>query len=247
MIQAFESLNREKNVARLILMTQPEFERPLSGTFEKAAPGTEIVAARTLADLESALASAPAAVRILSVGSSVIVPRRVLQTLASPAYNVHPGPPHYPGLFPSVFALYEGARAFGVTLHEMAPAVDSGAICTVERFTIDPTWDRLALDTHTFTVLMAVLARLAPHIADVHTPLRYAGDVWSGRRRTRKDFEQLCHLPEGYTPEELARRLRAVGEGPDHCLTTTRAGQNVRLDTGRRGVVVRAGQPITAA
>jgi methionyl-tRNA formyltransferase len=228
-------------------MTQPEFEESLFGTFEKAAPGTQIVLARTLADLEAALANTPGTVRVLSVGSSVIVPRRVLQTLASPAYNLHPGPPQYPGLFPSVFALYEGAREFGVTLHEMAPAVDSGAICIVERFLIDPSWDRLALDTHTFTVLMALLARLAPQIATVHTPLRYAGDVWAGRRRTRKDFDQLCRLPEGYTPAELARRLRAVGEGPDHCLTTTRAGEDIRLDTGRRGVVVRAGQPVTAA
>ena len=101
--------------------------------------------------------------RILSVGSSVIVPRRILAKLPLPAYNLHPGPPNYPGIFPSAFALYEGAREFGVTLHEMAAIVDSGAICMVERFKIDPRWDRLSLDTHTFVVLMHVLERTAPH------------------------------------------------------------------------------------
>lgn len=234
-------------MGRLILMTQREFEEPLTDVLRRAAPRLAVSFAWSLADLEAELAHDPEGSRILSVGSDVIVPRRVLAGLLSPAYNLHPGPPNYPGLFPSVFALYDGAPEFAVTLHEMAPAVDSGAICKVERFKIDPRWDRLGLDTHTLVVLMHVLESMAPDLANVHTPLRHSGDVWSGRRRTRKDFEALCHLPEGFTPEELVRRIRAVGEGPDHCLTTTRGGALLRVDTGRRGAVVRAGQPVIAA
>jgi len=233
-------------VSRLILMTQREFEEPLTEALRRTAPGLSLSFAWSLTDLEAELANDPDESRILSVGSSVILPPRVLATLGSPAYNLHPGPPSYPGIFPSVFALYEGARAFGVTLHEMAPTVDSGAICVVERFPIDARWDRLALDTHTLVVLMHVLERMAPQLADVHTPLRHSGDVWSGRRRTRKHFDALCQLPEDFTAVELAQRLRAVGEGPDHCLTTIRDGQVLRLDTGRRGMVVRAGQPVAA-
>lgn len=234
-------------MGRLILMTQREFEEPLTDVLRRAAPRLAVSFAWSLADLEAELAHDPEGSRILSVGSDIIVPRRVLAGLLSPAYNLHPGPPNYPGLFPSVFALYDGAPEFAVTLHEMAPAVDSGAICKVERFKIDPRWDRLGLDTHTLVVLMHVLESMAPDLANVHTPLRHSGDVWSGRRRTRKDFEALCHLPEGFTPEELVRRIRAVGEGPDHCLTTTRGGALLRVDTGRRGAVVRAGQPVIAA
>ncbi|MGE3476656.1 MAG: formyltransferase family protein [Rhodospirillaceae bacterium] len=233
-------------MSRLILMTQREFEEPLTDALRRAAPGVSLSFAWTLADLDAELANDPDGSRILSIGSSVILPRRVLARLRSPAYNLHPGPPNYPGIFPSVFALYEGARAFGVTLHEMAPTVDSGAICAVEHFPIDARWDRLALDTHTLVVLMHVLERMAPQLANVHTPLGYSGDVWSGRCRTRKHFDALCHLPEDFTAVELAQRLRAVGEGPDHCLTTTRDGQVLRLDTGRRGMVVRAGQPVAA-
>jgi len=234
-------------VGRLILMTQREFEEPLSDVLRRAAPHAALSFAWSLDDLETELAHDPAASRVLSIGSSIIVPRRVLEKLSSPAYNLHPGPPNYPGLFPSVFALYEGAGEFGVTLHEMAATVDSGAICCVERFAIDPRWDRLSLDTHALVVLMHVLERTAPLLADVYAPLRYSGDVWSGKRRTRKHFDALCRLPEDFTAVELAQRLRAVGEGPDHCLTTTRDGQVFRLDTGRRGVVVRAGQPVAAA
>jgi methionyl-tRNA formyltransferase len=228
-------------------MTQREFEEPLTDALRRAAPGAALSFAWSLADLEAELAHDPEASRILSVGSSVVVPPRVLSSLAAPAYNLHPGPPEYPGLFPSVFALYEGAASFGVTLHEMAPAVDTGAICMVERFKIDPRWDRLALDTHTFVVLMHVIERAAPLLADTRAPLAHSGEAWSGRRRTRKDFDALCHLPENFTAVELAMRLRAVGEGPEHCLTTTRDGQTFRLDTGRRGLVVRAGHTIAAA
>ena len=213
----------------------------------RVAPRDAISFAWSLDDLESKLSHDPDDRRILSVGSSIILPRRVLMKLSSPAYNLHPGPPNFPGLFPSSFALYEGAREFGVTLHEMAAAVDTGAICFVERFKIDPRWDRLSLDTHTLVVLLHVLERTAPLLANVHIPLRASGDFWSGKRRTRKHFDAVCRLPENFTAVEFAQRLRAVGEGPDHCLTTTRDGQTFRLDTGRRGTVVRAGQPVAAA
>ena len=233
-------------MGRLILLTQREFEEPLSEVLRRAAPGVALSFAWSLDDLAAELAHDPEGSRILSVGSNIVVPRRVLQKLASPAYNLHPGPPNYPGIFPSAFALYEGAQEFGVTLHEMAPAVDTGAICCVERFKIDQRWDRLALDTHTFVVLMHVLERSAARLADTRTPLSRSGDTWSGKRRTRKDFDALCRLPENFSAVELAQRLRAVGEGPEHCLVTTRDGATFKLETGRRGVVLRGGHPVAA-
>ncbi len=94
-------------MGRLILMTQREFEEPLTDVLRRAAPRLAVSFAWSLADLEAELAHDPEGSRILSVGSDVIVPRRVLAGLLSPAYNLHPGPPNYPGLFPSVFALYD--------------------------------------------------------------------------------------------------------------------------------------------
>lgn len=231
---------------RLVLMTQPELADPIVGALTRAAPSCRIVCAWSLPELEDALAERRP-FRLLSVGSPVILPRDLLQRLPAPAYNLHPGPPNYPGIFPSVFALYEGAREFGVTLHEMAPVVDTGAIVATQRFAIAPQWDRLALDAETFRVMLGVLERFASRLGDVDTPLTYSGEVWSGRRRTRNDFQALCLLPPGFTNDDFARRLRAVGEGPEHSLQTSSNGLMVRLDTGRRGVVVRAGQPVPAA
>lgn len=226
---------------RLILLTEQAFFEPLGQPLRAVSPKLEIVLARTLAELEAAATSTP--LRILSVGSGVIVPPHILGKLATPAYNIHPGPPNYPGIFPSVFALYDRATTFAVTLHEMAASVDSGPIVAVDEFALEAGWNRLALDTMTFGVLLKMMQRLAPQLADVTKPLAPIAQRWSGKKRTRKDFDALCQLPENADETEFARRYRAVGEGPDHALSITRFGRTFHLKSETRGPVVRGGQP----
>ena len=64
-----------------------------------------------------------------------IVPAPLLARAAL-ALNFHPGPPEYPGYGCNNFAIYEGAREYGVTCHHMAPRVDTGAIVEVLRFPV---------------------------------------------------------------------------------------------------------------
>jgi len=210
------------------------------------APAAELVVATTLADLENALGPDPQNVRVISFGSGVIVPPGILARLPGPAYNFHPGPPNYPGIFPSVFALYDGVAQFGVTLHEMAAQVDSGAIVAVETFAVPKDCDRLALDTATFAALLKLLEKFAPALADLATSLPRLVQAWSGTRRGRKHFDAFCRLPEDVTPEEFARRLRAAGEGPEHALTITRFGRTFRLTSQQGEGVVRGGQRVKA-
>lgn len=225
-------------MTRLILLTQREFAPAVAPTLQAA--GGNVTVATTLTELEAALAQ-PA--RVISFGSGVIVPTPLLARLSLGAYNFHPGPPEYPGIFPSVFALYAGEKDFGVTLHEMAAVVDSGPIVAVDRFAMKPEWDRLALDTATFTALTHLLARAAPQLVQP-SPLVHTNDAWGTPRRTRKDFDALCRLPEDVTAEEFARRYRAVGEGPEHALTVTRFGRTFALQPQRGGDVVRGGQKV---
>jgi len=229
-------------LARLILLTEPAFADAISAPLR--AQGAEVEVAGDLAELERALAKGTADCRLISFGSGTIVPAAVLGRLPGPAYNFHPGPPQYPGIFPSVFALYDQASEFGVTLHEMAAKVDSGPIVAVLNFPVPPTWDRLALDTATFGALMRLLEALAPDLADVRTKLPHVKQDWKSPKRLRQDFEALCRLPDGVTAEEFARRYRAVGEGPDHALTFTRFGRTFRLEPQKAGDVVRGGQPL---
>ena len=125
-------------MARLILLSQKDFFAAITQAFRGLTPpgdvprdvprDVDLALVVTLSELEDALANSSKTTRLISFGSGVIVPAAVLARLSGTAYNFHPGPPAYPGIFPSVFALYDGATRFGVTLHEMKPEVDSGPI-----------------------------------------------------------------------------------------------------------------------
>jgi methionyl-tRNA formyltransferase len=224
---------------RLILLSEPELRDPLAARL--AAPGVILDLAPTLGELDRLLAAGTAATRLLSVGAGFIVPPRILQALGGPAYNLHPGPPDYPGIFPSVFALYDRAPRFGITLHEMAAKVDEGPIAAVDTYDILPDWNRLALDSATFGAMLNMIERLAPALTDISRPLPRLAAPWSGSKRTRKDFDRLCVLPENIDAAEFARALRAIGEGPDHALTLTRFGRTFRLAPEDQTEIVRAG------
>ncbi len=228
---------------RVILITQREFAELFAQPLQAAAPGLRVEFAWSAEQLAQAVGREPASTRLISLGSDIIVPAEVLSRLPGPAYNFHPGPPSYPGIFPSVFALYDGAEHFGVTLHEMAAEVDSGAIVAVDTFPIPAAWDRLALVTATFAALQNMLARTAPQLADVDIPLPTASESWGGPRRTRKEFDALCHLPEDADQAEFAQRYRAIGEGPEHALSITRFGRVFRLESMKNDAIVRGGQP----
>ena len=230
---------------RLILLTEPEFRDPLAARL--AAPGVILDLAPTLADLDRLLAAGTTATRLLSVGAGYIVPARILGALDGPAYNLHPGPPEYPGIFPSVFALYDRAPRFGITLHEMAAKVDAGPIAAVDTYDIVDGWNRLALDSATFGAMLNMIERLSPALTDVSRPLPHLGVAWSGKKRSHKDFDALCALPENADGAEFTRRLRALGEGPDHAITITRFGRTFRLASERQADVMRAGQPVRAS
>ena len=106
---------------RRIPLLRGEAEGPVLGTILKAhQPGLEVELISTSDALAAATHEPLDGCRLVSFCSSVIVPQVLLTKLPGPAYNFHPGPPEYPGRYPSVFALYDGAQHFGITVHEMA-------------------------------------------------------------------------------------------------------------------------------
>ena len=53
------------------------------------------------------------------------------------SYNLHPGPlPQYAGLNPVSWAIYNGEKHHGVTLHRMVPQIDAGPIIYQDSFPI---------------------------------------------------------------------------------------------------------------
>ncbi|MBL4692881.1 MAG: hypothetical protein JKY92_06075 [Magnetovibrio sp.] len=168
--------------------------------------------------------------RILSFGSDIIVPDSVLKRLDCGAYNFHPGPPTYPGRFPSSFFLFDKGTQFGSTVHEMIAKVDRGAIIAVDWFEVPPNMDCVTLNIMSFQSLFAMFSALAPSLASRQEPFDHSDEVWQGRTTTQKNFDDLCRMPSDVNPEEFQRRYRAVGEGPDHALEITLHGHRFRLD-----------------
>ncbi len=198
------------------------------------APDVAVSQVETLDALERICARPGDATRLIAFNTAVIVPPALLDALGSPAYNIHPGPPTYPGRFPSCFAIYDGAPRFGATAHVMTERVDAGPIVGVEWFEIAADIDRLQLDILTYRAAVALFARLAPLLVESAAPLPPLAVAWSGRKTTQRDFEALCALPPDVDAGEFERCYRAVGEGPHHALTITVHGQRFRLDNERR-------------
>ena len=229
----------------LIFLTETAFHAALI-TAAKDNPGNgacRIEAADTLDAVKDILVQATGPARLVGFCTGVIVSSALLQKFKSGAYNFHPGPPEYPGIFPSCFAIYERAESFGATAHRMTENIDEGEIVGVERVSLMPWSDRLAVDTMAFECVMRLFKRLLPGLMDFTTPLPASGDAWLGRPRTKKDFKNLCMLPEDVSEDEFELRYRAVGEGPEHALSINLFGNRFRLDNARSDEpVVRGGQ-----
>lgn len=213
----------------LILLAPPEEQDDATAILRAADASVIVVPVGTVAALARAVEDHPNA-RLVSVASPVIVPDALLDALPGPAYNLHPGPPAYPGLFPAVFALYEGATRFGTTLHEMAAEVDTGPIVAANETPLPDDIDRAGLEALSRHLARHLLAGMAPALVDVSRPLPPVGVPWGGPARRRTDFDALCRLPNDVDDAEFRRRLRAVGEGPNHAVRLFRFGRWFRLE-----------------
>lgn len=190
-----------------IYLLTGETERPvLSAMLGGVDPAVRVAAPASWRELPEGLGTA----RLLTFLWPEVIPAEVLGRLGYGAYNVHPGPPDYPGWAPAAFALYDGAVRFGATLHEMAAKVDADTICDVESFSIPSGCTRQGLEELAFSAGLRLLVRWAEVLTSPLRPPRLPL-TWGERRCTRRGLEDLARIPEGATAEERERRERACG------------------------------------
>lgn len=149
--------------------------------------------------------------RIIAFCTDVVIPAPILEQTRYGAYNFHPGPPTYPGWFPSCFAVYDGATEFGATAHIMAERVDSGPIVGTNLFAMTPDQVLIEVDQRACLCAGQLLSHMARDLMQFEPPLPPLGPQWSGRRSTKKMFAALCEVTDDMPSEERARRARAVG------------------------------------
>jgi methionyl-tRNA formyltransferase len=151
---------------------------------------------------------------LLAFCTAVIVPRRVLARLPVPSYNVHPGPPDFPGRHPESWGAYRGCTRFGATFHEMAPRVDEGAIVDTQMIDVAPGSGQLEFGRQALRAALVLLARWIPRLLDGDGRLPPGGAAWSGHKTTHAELDAMTRLSPDVSRQEFERRRRAFAEVP---------------------------------
>ena len=109
---------------------------------------------------------------LLNVHSLYVIHGTVLGAPRIGALNLHPGPlPRYAGLNAVSWAIYQGERSHGVTVHWMAPEIDAGPIAYQSLFPIDENDTALSLAARCvregLPLMMRLLDVAAKHPAEI--------------------------------------------------------------------------------
>jgi methionyl-tRNA formyltransferase len=196
----------------IVLLTSQVEREPLAAVLRGHNPQLTIYPAASLEHLAAFDAAMLARARLIAFATPVIVPGRILASLGYGAYNFHPGPPQYPGWAPAHFALYEQATEFGVTAHAMAEHVDSGPIVDVTLFPIPADIGAMALEGIAYAHLARLFWELAEQLASEAEPLPERPLRWSGKKNSRRAYQEVCDIPLDITKEELDRRMKVFGD-----------------------------------
>lgn len=146
---------------------------------------------------------------ILSYLSPWIIPATLLQRARISAINWHPGPPEYPGIGCTNFAIYNNESQFGITCHHMDPKVDTGRIIEVRRFPI------LAGDT-VYSITQKCYSQIQNSFLEILScilqkqPLPESNELWRRKPFTRKELNALCEIDTKMSADEINQRILAT-------------------------------------
>lgn len=196
----------------IILLSEERVADDLCGYLLRMNPAARIQWANSRRKLEEAVQRAAGPARLLSFLSNVIIPADLLQAVGMTGYNIHPGPPEYPGSSPAQFAIWEQARRFGATAHELSDRVDEGTIVATKFFPMPPEPEELALGDLAFAASVDLFAFVGQHCAHCLSDLPPSGAVWRGQKRTRADFARLRASWPLLAKRDRERLLRACSD-----------------------------------
>lgn len=147
---------------------------------------------------------------IISFISPWIIPQSLLDSAQKAAINFHPGPPDYPGTGCYNFALYEGARKYGVTVHHMEEKVDSGNIIMTSYFDVAPYESVETLKLKSMNHLLFCFEKIVHQISKGGS-LPVSDETWRHKPFTRKEMFKLFEIDlSKHDKEEIEKRIRAA-------------------------------------
>lgn len=151
---------------------------------------------------------------VISYLAQWIIPNRLLANADLAAINLHPGPPEYPGIGCTNFAIYNGEKEFGITCHHMLSKVDSGSLIAVRRFPIFETDTVYSVTQRSYVAILHLFFELISGLLQGDN-FPECKETWTRKPYKRKDLDELCELREGMTDEEMQRRIKATTYGDE--------------------------------
>jgi methionyl-tRNA formyltransferase len=149
---------------------------------------------------------------VISYLAQWIIPAVVLDNAREGGINLHPGSPEYPGIGCTNFAIYDGAKEFGITCHYMLPKVDTGGIIKVSRFPIHENDTVYSITQRCYAAIIGVFFELVDELVAGKRPA-LSGDTWQRLPYTRKQLNALCRLSTDMEPAEMKKRIAATTFG----------------------------------
>jgi UDP-4-amino-4-deoxy-L-arabinose formyltransferase/UDP-glucuronic acid dehydrogenase (UDP-4-keto-hexauronic acid decarboxylating) len=166
---------------------------------------------------------------LISINSTVIIPTAVLEMFQGRSLNFHPGLlPEYAGLHTHQWAIRNGEREFGVTVHRMEERLDAGAIVAQTRLAIMPEDTGLSLFRRCLAAGIELFSRVAAQILRGESLIEVPQDLtrrrlyrhrdaldgrisWEGSATRVIDFIRAGNYEPFTSPSYVARLDNAAG------------------------------------
>jgi methionyl-tRNA formyltransferase len=115
---------------------------------------------------------------LLNVHSLVVLDEEVVAAPAVGSFNLHPGPlPEYAGLNTPSWAIFNGERRYGVSLHWMEKGVDTGPVAWSRRFPILKSDTGVSLSLRCVRTGIPLIERLLERVDAGKAVPRHAQDL----------------------------------------------------------------------
>jgi methionyl-tRNA formyltransferase len=146
---------------------------------------------------------------IFSYLSPWIIPKGLLERAEKGAINWHPGPPEYPGIGCTNFAIYNNEKEFGITCHYMLDKVDTGQIVEVKRFSILENDTVFSITQKCYLLILNSFFRIVENLQN-NQPLPMSNENWKRKPYTRKELDDLSEIKPDMTIDEIEKRIKAT-------------------------------------
>ncbi len=146
---------------------------------------------------------------VFSYLSPWIIPTSILENTRKGAINWHPGPPEYPGIGCTNFAIYNNEAIFGITCHYMAGKVDTGNVIEVKRFSVLEKDTVYSITQKCYAQILSSFYSILEKIVK-REELPSSEEHWTRKPYTRKELNELCLIENDMSEEEIKRRIKAT-------------------------------------